>query len=381
MLGGCGLVIGIPDHELLESNVDAGDAGSDGTVDAVVALDASLDASKDARGDASPCDAADLASDPVNCGRCGHDCVGGGCVTGVCQAVPLAVSAGTPVALALSGTLVFWTESAGAVQFAPKDGGNASTLISTSNDVDRLAVDSTYVYYSLYNQRVQYQGIDAAAGGGTEQFLQPAMALFTRNGYVYVGYAGSGNTSGLYACTTPPNPVCNAIISALDGNAGTYFLDVKADDAGIVFSSSPNVGGAVWSCPPAGCSGPGATQLAANAGTQLNLAITSKDVFWVDTDGGAGRILHCARSNCQLSVTTIAPDEGVPRGIAADETNVYWTDFARGRVLACPLGGCPKTGPMVLAEGGAPAAIALDSTAVYFTNAVNNGTIVRVAKP
>ncbi len=381
MLGGCGLIIGIPDHELLDSDANAGDAGGDATLDAVVAVDASFDAKKDASSDASPCDAANLATDPANCGRCGHDCVGGGCVTGACQAVPLAVSAGTPVALALSGTLVFWTESAGAVQFAPKDGGNAGTLVTTTNDVDRLAVDSTYAYYSLYNQRVPFQGLDAAAGAGTLLFVQPALGLFTHNGYVYVSYSGSGNTSGLYLCTAPPNPVCNVIISALDGNAGTYFQDVKVDDAGFVFSSSPNVGGAVWSCPLAGCTGPGATQLAANAGTQLNLAITAKDVFWVDTDGGAGRMQHCTRSSCQLSITTLAPDEGVPRGIAADETNVYWTDFARGRVLACPLGGCPKAGPLVLAEGGAPLAIALDSTAVYFTNGVSGGTIVRVAKP
>jgi len=82
-----------------------------------------------------------------------------------------------------------------------------------------------------------------------------------------------------------------------------------------------------------------------------------------------------------LSTKAIAPNEGVPKGIAADETNVYWTDFARGRVLSCPVSGCPDAGPVVLAKGAAPAAIALDSTAVYFANAVGGGTIVRVAKP
>jgi hypothetical protein len=60
-------------------------------------------------GGAAPCDpAADHASDALNCGACGHDCLGGACADGQCQ--PIALYAGHPAPpLFLDDQSVYWT--------------------------------------------------------------------------------------------------------------------------------------------------------------------------------------------------------------------------------------------------------------------------------
>src|SRR5262245_8002876 len=57
---------------------------------------------------ANPC-AADTATDPRNCGRCGHDCLGGACEVGRCRPVVLASAAGKNEAGPLiDRTHVYW---------------------------------------------------------------------------------------------------------------------------------------------------------------------------------------------------------------------------------------------------------------------------------
>ena len=63
-------------------------------------------------GDGSVCDdAADLDSDAENCGRCGHDCLGGECEFGKCLPVTVAASQTNPIDVATDGTYVYWSGS------------------------------------------------------------------------------------------------------------------------------------------------------------------------------------------------------------------------------------------------------------------------------
>ena len=80
--------------------------------DATTGDDASVDSTtnesstSDAGPDANAC-GADLQTDPKNCGRCGHDCLGGACGAGKCQAIELA-AVSAPLAHALvSGSYVY----------------------------------------------------------------------------------------------------------------------------------------------------------------------------------------------------------------------------------------------------------------------------------
>ena len=79
------------------------------------------------------------SSDPSNCGRCGHSCLGGACVAGACQPVVLASEQGDstgggyyaengaalsgPDRIATDGATVFWLDLSGVVMSIPTAGG------------------------------------------------------------------------------------------------------------------------------------------------------------------------------------------------------------------------------------------------------------------
>src|SRR4051812_14338287 len=55
------------------------------------------DAAADAAVESDACDMALVSTDDKNCGRCGHDCLGGACIDKKCQPVKLGSSSDAPV--------------------------------------------------------------------------------------------------------------------------------------------------------------------------------------------------------------------------------------------------------------------------------------------
>src|SRR5262249_26342220 len=93
----------------------------------------------------------DLSFDPANCGSCGHDCQGGTCAGGVCQAVTLATGPSGASGIAVDATNVFWTAGGsppGAVMKVPIAGGPPTVLASGQDLPDSIAVDATSVYWT-----------------------------------------------------------------------------------------------------------------------------------------------------------------------------------------------------------------------------------------
>src|SRR5262245_7121247 len=64
------------------------------------------DGGADTGADAAGC-GAQLDSDGKNCGRCGHDCLGGACQLGQCQVATIAPIAGHPWYFAMDETAFF----------------------------------------------------------------------------------------------------------------------------------------------------------------------------------------------------------------------------------------------------------------------------------
>jgi len=50
----------------------------------------------------------DLTTDGKNCGRCGHDCLGGGCTLGQCEAIEIEKNQGRLMKVAVDSQFVYW---------------------------------------------------------------------------------------------------------------------------------------------------------------------------------------------------------------------------------------------------------------------------------
>lgn len=76
----------------------------------------------------------DLTSDPDHCGECNRSCFpaqGGTCAASSCTATPIATGEGSPEAVFLSGTHVYWETATGNfLRRVPKAGGNIATIFT-----------------------------------------------------------------------------------------------------------------------------------------------------------------------------------------------------------------------------------------------------------
>jgi hypothetical protein len=99
-----------------------------------------------------------IEDDAANCGACGLPCdPDRQCIFGFCRPIPLEVVAGIahrPRPLAVDADpdgWVYWglsgSTSAGAVQRAPKGGGEADIVVPDQGEVVALALDATHVYW------------------------------------------------------------------------------------------------------------------------------------------------------------------------------------------------------------------------------------------
>src|SRR3990172_1836857 len=120
VVAGCGLTV----------------AGTLGTTGDAASGDGALD------GEAGPCTPSpSFATDPRNCGSCGHDCLGGACTAGACEPFALVTFAGGgsdgPYGLFVAGADIYVTlRDSGKLVTCKRTGatcGTPSTLRSSLN--------------------------------------------------------------------------------------------------------------------------------------------------------------------------------------------------------------------------------------------------------
>ena len=267
--------------------------------------------------DAGGCDgsAAALAMDPMNCGRCGHDCLGGDCASGVCQPITLAMEVEDAMALALDDGHVYWTtDGAGYVRRVAKDGGTVATLASGQDFAWTIAVDTTTAYW-VTNENDGGGGIHSAAEVG-------------------------------------------GALTALSTIGG---VGVAVDTASVYWADGA-MSGHIWSVAH---DGGGATALASNLPMPWRIALDATSVYWTEPDAGRVRKVPLGGGD----PTTLASGLQEPTAIAVDGADAYWTDAQSGSVSRVPIGGgAPETLATLTTEVLSVEAVAVDSTAVYFTN-------------
>ncbi len=102
-----------------------------------------------------------LESDPLHCGACGHDCLGGVCTGGRCQPVVLGSGYTNPSAVALSETHVYFREGAqgaGRILRIPKGGGAVEVVAQGVSNLVAVALGGGQLYFASGNAATLGQG-------------------------------------------------------------------------------------------------------------------------------------------------------------------------------------------------------------------------------
>jgi hypothetical protein len=270
-----------------------------------------------------------LGSDPLNCGACGHSCLGGICAAGVCKPGVLAPSPGGTcgvVSLTTDASTVYWTTLCinGAVYSCPDTGCNNSPTLLTAST--------------------------------------PPGQILASGGSLFWQYGEKGH---------------NEVLSCAPSSCGTQTaLGQLVSGGGIAIGGSDlfwwDSNSAIYSCALGSCANPAGGQfIAATSGTggPQTLAANGSNVFWTDT--GTGSVRGCAVSSGACAGAFTVHSSSGPSVIIADASNVYWND--NNNVWQCPAsGGC--TSPIGLAAGLQTAnSLASDGTYVYWTT--GNGVV------
>ncbi len=334
--------------------------------------------------DGAPC-TADTQSDAENCGRCGHDCGGGSCTQGKCEAVTVADVA-RPAGLATDGTFLYVTSYSGG-QVLKLEKLPQKPVVPIGSSVPSamgIAVGGNNVYVT--NEE------GASTTGGIHRCVLPACTAFTRiTPLDYAHYVAVTGTN-VFASTQD-----SVVRTNLDGTspvkiAGyTQCFGIAADDTHVyVGSFNPELQRIQYDGGSPTPMGP------RNASTSDGFVTVDGDrVFWAYEDNGSkkGQVLSSLKA-APATRTTYTGEGKRSLGIAADADWVYWADggtvvnntlVGDGTLNACPRVGCPGSGPTVLATGlKGSGQVVLDAKYVYWAELGTSGAdgrVRKVAKP
>lgn len=343
---------------------DGGDGGLD------------VDAS-DAGAGCSP----DTANDAHNCGRCGHDCLGGACAFGTCQpttVVELVKSCGPrslyacgPNAIAVARASLYWADFSadGGIYEAPLDGGAVVPVASAQAWPFNMAADAKNLYWTISTE-IRACPLDGCAAGPSvvaSGFTYPSnvapagAALY----WTETGTAGDGGLPG-------------QLWLSEDGGAARRIVGAQAFPQGIAVDAA-HVYWVDSGTPPtyadgsvmrADRDGANPTRLASAQADPQNVVVYGGALYWTNLgttrqrfDDGA--VMTCALDAC--TPTPIATNQRGAYGLAADATGIYWTAYYAGAVVRCSPPGPSCQSAVIAGEEDGPWPLALDDVSVLFT--------------
>jgi hypothetical protein len=320
----------------------------------------------------------DMQTDPLNCGVCGHDCLGGACVAGQCQPVVVAWGQAYPCCIQLDADNVYWANSDtpdGALQVAPKNGGGPTTLLAPLGSPSGLVLDESFAYWvNLDDSNVER----VALGGGAPEVLEVGA------GGLYPAYLAVDATS-LYCTDFALSSVARV---PKTGGAWTSLVSNENSPGAIV------VGGTTLVWANSGTDGtdgairrmgvdgnPAATTLVGALNWPTGLALWGDYVYWTDNGDGdpaslSGSLMRALVLGPSLP-ETLASGLPCPVGIAVDDSGVYWTDGCANTLNRVRPG---ETEVVALASGVAsPAELAVDAQSLYWVS-WETSTVAKLAK-
>jgi hypothetical protein len=336
----------------------------------------------------------DTASDPLNCGACGHDCLGGACSSGQCQPVAIAQSQGGPFMVAQFGSQVYWTNFIGStVGSANKyDGGN-TLMAASGNGADSplgIGADDAGVYFanSGSSGTVVRCGLTSCQGAATlfdAGFTNTDLAVVGGNVYWLqadgdeIDRVATGGGTHQNLATTDTN------------NFGRYLSRIATDGAFVYWSESFND---TILRKPIG-SGSATTIYTLSSGAQPSALLLDNGTLFFATlgsDNGQGAISY-GNPDGSGGAQPLAASQRFPYALASDATYLYWTaegDFdtnnkplGNGGVFRCAKTGCGGNPEQLASNLSDTRGIAVDDQAIYFATFAtgsSDGQIWRLAK-
>jgi sugar lactone lactonase YvrE len=401
----CSLVTSFNGLEAAGTNaVDAAASGSDASVEADAAgpADSGPDGGTDvgpASDDGMPTDegnptdtgacSPDVAADPLNCGACGHSCLGGDCMSGECQPVVLAATNGS-VGIAIDSTFVYWADSdAGAIRKVSKALtriGMPSTVASgaAAQSVQSVASDGSYVYWTNKGPTGQVRrALPTGAAMATIATNQNQPDWIASNGTT-VAWTNQGSNQVMSA----PAGASSATPTQLNvtGENGTLPAGIAIDSANVYYATKTAGGGLAEAVPLTG--GP-VSEL--GTATYVGIAADATNVYW--TGGFSNPIVsQNTKAGTTATVKIIATGAALtcPLGIASDGANVYFLDqgtTSSGTIVAnagalyrIPIGNGGTLPPPLVRGLTDPQGIAVDDSAVYWVTGGLGGSVMKLAK-
>lgn len=341
---------------------DGGGGDSAAPADAAMASDAAVApdaAMADAGGSScAPC-AANLMTDPMNCGACGHDCLGGQCAGGLCAPIALAMAMNGDSfgGVALDGNNVYWFAGGAQGQSASiyriaKAGGAVSTVATGKWAPLAIVTDGKDVFWNSTGTPGQL--LSAPAGGGPAKVLNAMLDLADNA----AGLALDANSVYVGAKQDVKQ------VPKLGGNAiglGTTFdgagAAVAIDNTGIYwvgFADAPK--GAVYQqqngAPPA-------KHLADGLALPIGLALDGEGVVFLEELTAVKRVKKAGGA-----VTTLASGMDLDGAVAlaVDDQAYYWLNKTTRVTELRKCGGAP----FALTDKGGLYNLATDGKYVYF---------------
>jgi hypothetical protein len=338
--------------------------------------------------DAGGCDM-DVVGDPLNCGACGHSCLGGSCVSGACQPVTLAPTNGS-VGIAIDSTFIYWADiDAGAIRKVSKaltQQGIPSSVVSglTAQRVQGVASDGSYIYWTNKTAVGQvFRALPTGAAQTTIANNQNQPDWIASNGTT-VAWTNQGSNQVM----TAPAAAVDASATQLNdaGENGTLPAGIAIDSANVYYATKTTGGGLAEAVPLAG--GP-VSEI--GTATYVGIAVDATNVYW--TGGFSNPIVsQNTKNGTTATVKIIATGSALtcPLGVASDGANVYFLDQgttsagvivpSTGALYRVPVGN-GGTLPAPLVRGLTdPQGIAVDESAVYWVTGGTGGFVMKLAK-
>jgi hypothetical protein len=278
-------------------------------------------------GGGEPC--GELATDPQNCGECGHVCLETECQAGMCRAqivgedVAGIDSPARPV-FGVDDVALFWmTSSTQTILATPKDGGEVVTYFETGNyAIQSVTLGPSHVYwYAMFDHGLR-QGPKV---GGTAGVL-------VDNDYDH-GHGSDGSFVYYVDDNLQPTrvPVGGGVPEILDPTSTIYYDDLHLD--GDVLYLLAN--GAVHTMPAAG-----GTPSVFLPTTVERYALEANSVVathGTDCSGGSTDIYIAPKSGAAASMITL--DQVSVSALAAADGYAYIANECEQKIQRVPLAG------------------------------------------